>query len=67
MSPGLAEAAMARATSPAWVRLVVMSGTAPERPTATATARMATRTLRSRKVVTPTATSRMRGMKTTEA
>ncbi len=67
MSPGFPEAAMARATCPAWVRLVVTSGMDPARPAATAMARTSNRTRRSRKQVTPTATTRISGMNTTDA
>ena len=58
---------MARATCPAWVRLVVTSGIDPARPAITAKARMTVRTRRSRKVVNPMTTSKMSGMNTTEA
>ena len=58
---------MAAATCPAWVRLVVTLGTDPARPSDTATARMAARTRRSRKVISPMATNRISGMNTTDA
>src|SRR5664280_214888 len=57
-SPGLARGARAAATSPAWVRLVVMLGMAPASPAMTATVRITARTRRSRKVESPKATNR---------
>ncbi len=67
MSPAWPVRAMAAATSPAWVRLVVMLGIDPTSPATTATVRMMLLIRRSRKVARPSPTSRMSGMNTTEA
>ena len=67
MSPGWPVRAMAAATCPAWVRLVVMLVTEPASPATTASVRMMLRIRRSWKVIRPTETMRMSGMNTTEA